>query len=103
MAKDRRIVVEHKDGRRLTVAEDDFNDEQANPYNYGGNIQSFDIDRGVTTVEQQPARPMDDHKSLKAEGFKPVMAIHGAKHTKECPYEADVCPGEGAEIPLEKD
>lgn len=87
-----RIVVEHEDGRRVAIDEGDLDRVEANPFNAGGTARDE-----AGGVRQLPARHPDDHRSLASEGFEPVMAIHGAKHSKAC---ADDCPGEGAEIPL---
>lgn len=72
---ERRIVVEHKDGRRVGVMEADFDRAEANPFNHGRTVRE---DSG--RVYQEPARPTDDHVSLKAEGFKAVAMIDDDGH-----------------------
>jgi hypothetical protein len=66
----KRVVVEHPDGRRVSVAEDDFDRIEANPHNVESTVRE---DTGRVYV--RPARPFDDHQSLKAEGFKIVGVI----------------------------
>lgn len=72
---DRRIVVEHKDGRRISVIEADFDRDDANPFNHRATIHQFDANTGETVMTERPAKPMDDWQSLRKEGFKAVMAI----------------------------
>jgi hypothetical protein len=93
-----KIIVEHKDGRRVSVEEDDFDRVEANPFNQPQQVMEYDANRDLTIAYASPARPLDDHVSLKKEGFKPVMRVHGERHTKSCD---DDCPGAGAEMPLE--
>lgn len=99
---DRRIVVEHKDGRRISVFESDFEDETKNPFNFATQIHEFDGNTGATILRQQAAKPMDDWKSLKKEGFKPVAYIHEVECTRDCTHDKDVTVHEGNEIALEE-
>lgn len=71
----RRIVIEHKDGRRISVLEDDFERDDANPFNHRALIHEFNGDTGETVMRERQAKPVDDWQSLKKEGFTPVMAI----------------------------
>lgn len=83
---DKRIVVEHRDGRRLSVLEADFDVAERNPFNDGADIHEFDGNTGETIMRRRQARPMDDWTSLKKEGFRAVMMID---------------PETGHEVPLE--
>ena len=71
----RRMVVEHPDGRRISIPEDDFDTAEANPFNHGATVHDYDARSGYTTLRETPAKPVDDWASLRAEGFKPVMLI----------------------------
>jgi hypothetical protein len=75
MAEDRRIVVHHPDGRRVSVLEAEFGNPEHNPFNQSRQITSFDGNTGATVNYTFPARPADDHISLKDEGFVPVAEI----------------------------
>lgn len=77
---DRRIVVEHTDGRRVAVDEADFDDAAANPFNAARSVVSLDNDTGSQVTHEEPARPLDDHVSLKAERFKVVGVIDKDGH-----------------------
>lgn len=98
--EDRRIVLEHKDGRRVSCMESQVDDPSANPFNFGGPVYDVDASNGHASMRVNAARPDSKHISLQKEGFKPVASIHGPKHRGDCPYSEEDCPGEGAEIPL---
>ena len=97
---DRRIVVEHEDGRRVSVDEDAFAEASANPFNQGSDVHDFDANTGETIIRRRAARPADRHLSLEAEGFRPVAAIHGDAHDEHCLDGCDVQPGH--EVALRK-
>lgn len=99
---DRRIVVEHPDGRRLTVPEDDFDNPDANPLNHEHDAHEWDSDRGETVLRHRPAKPVDDWESLKRAGFKPYSYIHGPTCDRSCTHDTDVVVHEGHEIKLER-
>jgi hypothetical protein len=77
---DRRIVVEHPDGRRVSVMESAFDDPAHNPFNHGGTVVEADANTGESRNRQQAARPLDDHQSLKDEGFEPTHRIDDEGH-----------------------
>ena len=86
---------------RISIDEADFDNPDANPLNHGGDVHEWDSDRRETIVRTLPAKPMDDWKSLKAEGFKAVSYIHGAKCDRSCKHDKDVEVQAGHEIALE--
>lgn len=98
---DRRLVLEHPDGRRLSIGEADFDRPEANPLNHGGLHHEWNVDLRETIIRTLPARPLDDWKSLKAEGFVPVAYIHGERCTRSCKHDTDVEVQAGHEIALE--
>lgn len=81
---ERRIVVEHQDGRRISVLEREFDVPEANPFNKSATVHDFDANSGTTVLRQTAAKPVDDWQSLKAEGFRAVMAID-PDTGNECP------------------
>lgn len=97
---ERRIVVEHPDGRRLTIAESDFDNPDANPLNWAHDAHAWDSNRNETVVTAHAAKPAAECKSLKAEGFKPYAYIHGPKCDRSCRHEKDVAVLAGHEIKL---
>ena len=77
----RRLVVEHKDGRRVSVDEDAFDDSAANPFNRGGRVLAVAADgASPDRAQQTAARSPDEWQSLKAEGFKPTHRIDKDGH-----------------------
>jgi hypothetical protein len=64
-----RVVVEHPDGRRVSVNEADIDNPEHNPFNRSRQITSFDGNTGAQVSYTFPARPADDHISLRDEGF----------------------------------
>jgi hypothetical protein len=83
----RRIVVEHKDGRRISISESDFDVTEANPFNHGATVHDYDVQSGQTALRASAAKPVDDWASLRKEGFRAVMLID---------------PETGNEVPLPK-
>lgn len=77
---EKRIVVEHEDGRRVSVMEADFDNPEHNPFNHGGTVVEVDANSGESRNRQLAARPQDDHQSLKDEGFKPTHRIDDEGH-----------------------
>lgn len=75
-----RIVVEHKDGRRVGTEEEDFDNPAANPFNNASMVVEANTDGKPDRTYMRPARPVGEHQSLKAEGFKPVMRINKDGH-----------------------
>lgn len=98
---DRRLVLEHPDGRRLSIGEADLDRAESNPYNHGGDRHTWNADLRETVIRAIPPRPMDDWQSLKAEGFVAVAYIHGDRCTKACCHDPDVEVQAGHEIALE--
>lgn len=98
----RRIVYQHPDMRRLTLPEIDFDNPDANPLNHEHDAHEWDSDRGTTILRHHPAKPVDDWRSLRQEGFVPYSYIHGARCTRECTHDTDVDVHEGHEIRLEQ-
>jgi hypothetical protein len=98
----RRIVVEHPDGRRLTIPEDDYTNPDANPLNHEHDAHEWNSDRNETVLVHYPARVMDDWKSLKQEGFKPYAYLHGARCDRSCTHDTNVDVHEGHEIKLKQ-
>jgi hypothetical protein len=86
----RRIVVEHADGRRVSVEEALFDSPEGNPFNAGSDVHEFDANSGQTVIRRRAARPLDDHVSLKDEGFKPVAYIHGEECDDRCTHDDKV-------------
>jgi hypothetical protein len=70
-----RVVVEHPDKRRVSVDEDRFDSPEHNPFNRSRQVTSFDGNTGAQVSYTFPARPQDDHISLKDEGFVIVADI----------------------------
>lgn len=77
----RRIVVQHPDGRRVSVDEDEFEGTPANPFNFPSTVVE-DTGRSYLTT----GRPADDHQSLRDEGFEPVAYIHGEQCDERCTH-----------------
>jgi len=98
----RRIVVQHPDMRRLTIAEEDFDNAAANPLNHEHTAHEWGSDRNKTVLVHYPAKPADEWRSLKAMGFTPTSYIHGASCDRSCTHDTDVVVHEGHEIRLEQ-
>ena len=98
----RRIVVQHADGRRLTIPEIDFDNPDANPLNRAHDVHEWNADRNATVVVHYPAKPVDDWVSLKRAGFKPYAYIHPESCDRSCTHDTDVDVHAGHEIKLEQ-
>lgn len=85
-------IVEHQDGRRVSVDEADFDRTEGNPYNQPRTVVAFDGGdaSGNQTLTNVPGRLPDDHVSLKAEGFKPTHAVD-PETGHEMPLDAKQC------------
>lgn len=92
-----RIVVEHKDGRRVQIEEADIDAPIHNPFNHPRGIIEMDENTGARQRGVIAGRDAADQVSLRAEGFLPVMAVHGEEHTDDC---SEFCPGAGCEVAL---
>jgi hypothetical protein len=89
-ASGRRIIVEHPDGRRVSVIDEQFDRPEGNPFNVGSDIHEFDANIGQTIIRRRAARPLDDHMSLHEEGFVPVAYIHGDECDDLCTHGPNV-------------
>ncbi len=71
-----KLVVEHPDGRRVSVEENRFDDPLCNPYNIARMVISIDAGSHWREIEDNVGgREPADHLSLRAEGFKVVSAL----------------------------
>lgn len=75
-----RVVVEHDDGRRVSVDAEMLDDPQYNPFNRSRTVVEHDNDNNATRTYVVPERPLRDRISLKSEGFTIVGYIDEDGH-----------------------
>lgn len=73
-----RLIVEHEDGRRLGVDDQDYDNPLGNPYNVSSRV----VQDTSAEMSTRPGRPEAEHISLKAEGFQVVGSIDDEGHER---------------------